>query len=76
MKAYLTVPTPADKNWQAWDQLPQLEIEAENRETLVLIANVFSALNDNKTVRMCDSKGYNNNGAYINNREIKISKSL
>lgn len=75
MKAFLTVPTNAPANW-SWDQLPQLEIEAENRETLVLIAKIYSAQNDNKTVRMSDSKGYRNQGAYINNYDIKISKPL
>ena len=70
MVAFIAI---ASKEFFQWDEHPQIQIEAETRQEIVTIAYVFSALNKNSTVRLSDSKGYNNQGSYINNNEkIKI----
>jgi hypothetical protein len=69
MKAYIAIPTGK----KAWDQEAQVEIEADSREILVAVAKTLSALNKNRTVRLSWSKGYDNQGSYITNDEIKIT---
>ena len=70
MKAFLAI--GGKRNW---DEEPQIEIEADDRPTLGAVAKVFSALNGNRTVRLSDTEGYRNQGAYIVNHDIKIAPS-
>lgn len=75
MLGYFSIPTKDNCKFSDWSQMPQLEIEAENWQELILIAQFYSALHENKTVRLCKTKGYTNQGYYINNSHIKIKES-
>ena len=75
MVGYFTIPSNENCKFSEWSQMPQLEIEAEDWQELAQIAKFYSAINGNRTVRLCKTKGYNNQGHYINNYHIKIKEA-
>lgn len=59
--------------FEHWDELPQLEIESEERSYIIGICYYLSAINNNCMIRLSESKGFNNQGAYITNKSNSVN---